>query len=73
MGEIVLEDDALTLAGVAVEATRDLIEVQPDKTVLNVQGTITATGNSALELLRKAPGVVVDKQRQYYSCWKEWC
>ncbi|NND73190.1 MAG: TonB-dependent receptor [Rhodothermales bacterium] len=57
---ITLEDDAVALAGVAVEAKRDLIEVQPDKTILNVQGTITATGNTALELLRKAPGVVVD-------------
>ena len=60
LDSITLEDDAVALAGVAVEAKRDLIEVQPDKTVLNVQGTITATGNSALELLRKAPGVVVD-------------
>ena len=58
--DITLLEDAVTLAGVAVEAERDLIEVQPDKTVLNVQGTIASTGSTALELLRKAPGVVVD-------------
>ncbi|NNE36019.1 MAG: outer membrane beta-barrel protein, partial [Rhodothermales bacterium] len=55
-----LSEDAVALAAVNVEAERDLIEVQPDKTVLNVQGTINATGSNGLELLKKSPGVVVD-------------
>lgn len=29
--------------------------------ILNVEGTINAVGNDALELLRKSPGVMVDK------------
>jgi len=57
---VVLTTDALSLGQVSVEAERDIIEVQPDKTVLNVQGTVNAAGNTALELLRKSPGVVVD-------------
>ncbi|MCY7291996.1 MAG: TonB-dependent receptor, partial [Ferruginibacter sp.] len=35
--------------------------VRADKTILNVEGTINAVGNDALELLRKSPGVMVDK------------
>ncbi|ANE51150.1 outer membrane beta-barrel protein [Flavisolibacter tropicus] len=53
--------DASTLKGVTVTSTRPMIEVKADKTVLNVEGTINAVGNDALELLRKSPGVMVDK------------
>lgn len=45
---------------VVVKSARPLIEVHPDKTIFNVDGSINATGNTALELLRKSPGVVVD-------------
>ncbi len=48
------------LVDVEVVAQRDIIEVQPDKTVFNVEGSINAKGNTALELLRKSPGVIVD-------------
>lgn len=48
------------LEEVVVKSTRPLVEVHPDKTVFNVEGSINATGNTALELLRKSPGVVVD-------------
>lgn len=54
-GEVPLE-----LSEVEVVASRPLIEVKPDRTVFNVDGSINATGNTALELLRKSPGVVVD-------------
>jgi len=53
--------DAATLKGVTVTSKRPIIEVKADKTILNVEGTINATGNDALELLRKSPGVLVDK------------
>ncbi len=43
-----------------VTATKPLVEVQPDKTVFNVEGSVNSTGNDALELLRKAPGIIVD-------------
>ncbi|NNE34833.1 MAG: outer membrane beta-barrel protein, partial [Rhodothermales bacterium] len=57
---IALHADAVALGQVEVEGEREIVEVLPDKTVLNVQGSINATGSTALELLRKAPGVVVD-------------
>ena len=49
------------LAGVTVTAQKPIIEVRADKTILNVEGTINAVGNDALELLRRSPGVMVDK------------
>lgn len=48
------------LSGVTVTARRQLIEQKFDKVIFNVNGNITAAGNSALELLAKAPGVQVD-------------
>lgn len=50
-----------TLRGVTVVSKKPVVEVKADKTILNVEGTINAVGNDALELLRKAPGVMVDK------------
>ncbi|RYY64063.1 MAG: TonB-dependent receptor, partial [Chitinophagaceae bacterium] len=49
------------LKGVTVAARKPVVEVRADKMVVNVEGTINATGNDALELLRKSPGVQVDK------------
>ena len=50
-----------SLEGVTVTSAKPIVEVKADKTILNVEGTINAVGNDALELLRKAPGVMVDK------------
>ena len=60
MGEMKIMEAAEDLEEVVVKAARPLVEVQPDRTVFNVDGSINANGSDALELLRKAPGVVVD-------------
>jgi hypothetical protein len=52
---------ASNLQGVTVTSEKPMIEVRADKTILNVEGTINAVGNDALELLRKSPGVMIDK------------
>ena len=49
------------LKEVVVTAKKPMIEVKADKTILNVEGSVNAVGQDALELLRKAPGVMVDK------------
>jgi hypothetical protein len=59
--EIVLEKSGASLQGVTVTSRKPMVEVKADKTILNVEGTINATGNDALELLRKSPGVLIDK------------
>lgn len=49
-------------AEVLVKAQRPLIEVLADRTVFQVEGTLSASGLNGLELLRKAPGIVLDNQ-----------
>ncbi|MBL0271641.1 MAG: TonB-dependent receptor [Chitinophagaceae bacterium] len=49
------------LQEVTVTSKKPMIEVNADKTILNVEGTINAVGYDALELLRRSPGVMVDK------------
>jgi hypothetical protein len=53
-------ESATTLDEVTVTAKKPLVEVLPDKTRFNVEGSINAQGSDAFELLRRAPGVVVD-------------
>lgn len=48
------------LSTVTVTSTKPMIEVKADKLVMNVEGTINATGMNGLELLRKAPGVQIN-------------
>jgi hypothetical protein len=50
-----------SLGNVTVVASKPMVEVKADKTILNVEGTINAVGSNALELLRKSPGVMLDK------------
>lgn len=56
-----LVKSAADLNAVTVSVRKPIVEVRADKTVLNVEGTINATGSDGLELLRKSPGVTVDK------------
>ncbi|MBP6431430.1 MAG: outer membrane beta-barrel protein [Ferruginibacter sp.] len=49
------------LQGVVIESKKPMVEVRADKMIVNVEGTINAVGNDGLELLRKSPGVQVDK------------
>src|SRR5436853_5862424 len=49
------------LKDLTVTAKKPIVEVKADKTILNVENTINATGSDALELLRNSPGVLVDK------------
>ena len=48
------------LTEATVTARRAMVEVKPDRTVFNVEGTINSVGSDAIELLRKAPGVTID-------------
>jgi hypothetical protein len=59
--ELKLKKAAKQLEGVTVTSKKPMIEVKADKTILNVENTINAAGNDALELLRKAPGVTIDR------------
>ena len=56
-----LAKNAGDLNAVTVSVRKPIVEVKADKTILNVENTINAAGSDGLELLRKAPGVTVDK------------
>ncbi|MFZ1749350.1 MAG: outer membrane beta-barrel family protein [Saprospiraceae bacterium] len=60
VGTMEMSPSGQQLAEVTVTAKKPLMEVKPDKLVLNVAGSVLATGDDALSLLRKAPGVTVD-------------
>lgn len=61
---IALSPFATALGEVVVASTKPVVEVKPDKTVFNIEGSVNAIGNNALDLLRKAPGVVVDNNER---------
>ena len=52
---------AKSIGGVTVVAKKPLIEQKIDRTIVNVDASITNVGNSALEVLEKSPGITVDK------------
>lgn len=59
--DLVITKQVVKLNEVTVTAHKPLIEIKSDKIILNVEGNISAAGTDALELLRKSPGVMVDK------------
>lgn len=59
--DLVLRESSQSIGEVQVVAKKPLIEVSAEKTVFNVSSSISSVGQNGLELLRKAPGVVVDK------------
>jgi len=59
-GTIQLTISSEELNEVFIKTEKPLVQVLADKTVFNVQNSITSAGDSGFDLLRKAPGVVVD-------------
>ena len=59
--DFVLEEETEQLAEVEVKAKRPLIERQMDKLVVNVSQSPLAAGSNGNDILRRAPGVRIDK------------
>ena len=57
---IALQKSTQALEEVVIKKQKPMVQVLADKTIFNVENTINATGTSGFELLRKAPGVVID-------------
>ncbi len=60
LDSIKLVTNSVKLNAVEIVGRKALVEVHADKTVFNVASSVNASGNNGLELLSKAPGVVVD-------------
>jgi len=58
---LLMRPGSKSLATVTVTSSKPLIERKIDRTVMNVENSVLAAGNTALEILERAPGVSVDK------------
>ncbi|WP_198675451.1 outer membrane beta-barrel family protein [Pleomorphovibrio marinus] len=58
----ILQEMEEELEEITVTAKKPLYEKQIDRMVVNVQESITAAGNSVLEVISHSPGVVVNQQ-----------
>jgi iron complex outermembrane recepter protein len=63
--QLVMPDTKMAEVGtevneVSIQAERPLVTVKPDMLVFNVENTPNAIGENAFNLLRKAPGVMID-------------
>ncbi len=58
-GTLVLADEVTGLDEVTVKASRPQIIIEPDKTIVNVEGTVMAEGANALDVLGRSPGVFI--------------
>lgn len=58
---IELVPQVMSMGEVTVTAKKPLIEQKLDRTIVNVEASVTNVGNSALEVLEKSPGITVDK------------
>jgi iron complex outermembrane receptor protein len=56
-----MQANVKALNTVTISSSRPLIERKIDRTVMNVENSVMAAGNSAMEILERAPGVTVDK------------
>ena len=61
VGTLKLLAQTTTLQTVAVESKKPFIERKLDRTIVNVDASITSAGSTALEVLEKSPGISVDK------------
>jgi outer membrane receptor protein involved in Fe transport len=55
------KDSATVLQEVVVKGKKPLLQVLPDKTIINVESAVTNTGATMLEVLEKAPGISIDR------------
>ena len=61
-GTIKLSNEDKELSAVTVVARKPMFEQKIDRMVINVKNSITSAGGTALEVLEKSPGVVVNRQ-----------
>ena len=59
--DLKMQTNTKTLNTVNIVSTKPLIERKIDRTVMNVENSLLAAGNTAMEILERAPGVTIDK------------
>jgi 5-hydroxyisourate hydrolase-like protein (transthyretin family) len=61
-GMVTMTEENKELQQVTVSVTKPLFEQKIDRMVVNVKNTITASGGTALDILERSPGIVVNRQ-----------
>ncbi|CAN5208560.1 outer membrane beta-barrel family protein [soil metagenome] len=64
---LTVHPEDLQLDEVTITAQKPLFEQHLDKLVVNVQSSITAAGSTALDVLERSPGVIVNRQNNGLS------
>ncbi len=64
---IQLREEPKELQAVNVQSRRPLLEQKIDRLVVNVKNSITSAGSSALDILERSPGVIVNRQANAIS------
>ncbi|SHG29329.1 outer membrane beta-barrel family protein [Flagellimonas flava] len=64
---VTLAESVTQLDGVSITAQRKLIQRTPEGNVINVQQSILTKGSSALQLLERSPGVILDQRNNSFS------
>jgi outer membrane receptor protein involved in Fe transport len=59
--DIFLASNTKVLEGVQVKAIKPFIQHKPGQTIVNIENSPVAAGNSVMEALEKSPGVFVDQ------------
>lgn len=67
LGKIILQGDQINLDAVTVKAKKPLYEKQIDRLVVNIDNTISLSGTSALDVLKRSPGVLINQQSSAIS------
>jgi iron complex outermembrane receptor protein len=59
--QLKMQPNTHSLNTVSITAAKPLIERKSDRMVMNVENSVLAAGNSAMDILERAPGVTIDK------------
>lgn len=54
-------NDTLLLSEVTIRGRKPLVQILPDKTIINVDAAVSNTGATVLEVLEKSPGITFDR------------
>lgn len=67
LNAITIEEENSALNEVTIAAKRNLIQVTPLGTVVNVQSSLMTKGSNALQVLERLPGVITDRRNNQFS------
>lgn len=62
-----MTEKEVELNAVTVSARKPLFEQKIDRMIINVAASITSTGSTALDVLMRSPGIIVDQQNNTLS------